>query len=187
MMSMGIIRKIFLAFTSISLAALLHAQAFSPVDNGSSVKFSIKNFGLQTTGSFSGLKGTIKFNPANPAAAVFNVSVDAGTINTGISSRDHHLIKDDYFDVEKYPVITFASSKITASEENKFVMFGSITIKGITKEISFPFTVSALSNGNLFAGEFKLNRRDFNVGSSSFVLSDNLTVSLSVFAKKVNH
>ena len=62
-------------------------------------------------------------------------------------------------------------------------MFGKITIKGVTKEINFPFTSTAKNGGYLFEGSFKLNRRDFGVGGDSISLSDGLTVSLSIFAK----
>ena len=63
-------------------------------------------------------------------------------------------------------------------------MFGNITIKGVTKEIKFPFTFTAKDGGYLFEGEFKINRRDFGVGGKSFSISDELSVELSVFAKK---
>jgi polyisoprenoid-binding protein YceI len=63
-------------------------------------------------------------------------------------------------------------------------MFGTITIKGVSKEIRFPFTQKPKNGGYLFEGEFKLNRLDFGVGEKSFSLADELTVELSIFAKK---
>jgi polyisoprenoid-binding protein YceI len=61
---------------------------------------------------------------------------------------------------------------------------GNLTIKGVSKFISFPFTATATANGYVLAGQFKINRRDFNVGGSSWVLSDELSVSLNVAAIK---
>ena len=79
----------------------------------------------------------------------------------------------------------FISTKIAATNNPAvFKMEGNITIKGITKLLSFPFTVIEKPGGYMFSGEFAINRRDFNVGGNSLVLSDNLVVSLSVFAKK---
>jgi polyisoprenoid-binding protein YceI len=62
-------------------------------------------------------------------------------------------------------------------------IFGKLTIKNQTKDISFPFTATATNEGYLFKGEFNINRRDFGVGDAS-VISDNLEVQLSVLAKK---
>ena len=163
----------------------LFGQNYAPVDNGSDVKFSIKNFGFTVTGNFKGLKGKFSFNPANLPASSMNASVDATTINTGNNSRDNHLKKEEYLNVEKYPLISFVSDKVTNSTKaGTLNMEGRITIKGVTKVISFPFTAVAKGDDYLFEGEFKLNRRDFGVGGSSFVMSDNLTVSLAVMAKK---
>jgi polyisoprenoid-binding protein YceI len=155
------------------------AQNYSPVDGASSIKFNIKNLGLNVTGSFKGLKGKINFDPLNLAAAVFTVSVDASTVNTANSSRDKHLKKEDYFDVANYPELSFASTKITGSA-GTFMMEGNLTIKGVSKQIAFPFTAKQEGNGYRFTGQFNINRRHFNVGGSSWILSDELIVSLNV-------
>ncbi len=168
------------------IAVSSSAQNFVPVDNGSAVKFTIKNLGISTSGTFNGLKGKIIFDASNPAATLFKVTVDAGTIDTDINARDNHLKKEDYFDVNKYPLISFTSLKMVAGNTTgTFIITANITIKGITKEISFPFTAVAKNDGYIFTGNFKLNRRDFNVGGNSITLSNNLTVSLSVYADKV--
>ncbi len=173
-------------FSYLLIAVNSSAQNFVPVENGSVVKFSIKNLGISTSGTFNGLKGKIIFDAANPAAALFNVTVDAATIDTDINARDSHLKKEDYFDVIKYPLISFTALKmVAANTAGRFIITANITIKGITKEVSFPFTAVAKNDGYIFTGNFKLNRRDFKVGGNSITLSDNLTVSLSVYAKKV--
>lgn len=171
----------FLLFIFVGL--WVNGQQLKPVDAQSSVKFSIKNFGISTGGSFTGLKGTIHFDPAKPLESKFDVSVDAKTIDTDLSARDKHLRKEEYFDVDKFPEIHFVSSTIKQTTDG-WVVTGRLTIKGITKEISFPFTTAIKNGAYLFSGEFKINRRDFKVGGSSTFLSDNLKVSLSVFAMK---
>jgi polyisoprenoid-binding protein YceI len=80
----------------------LNAQHFTPVDEGSNVKFIIKNFGLNVTGEFKGLKGDISFDPDKLSSASFVASVDAATVNTGNGSRDRHLRKEEYLFVEKF-------------------------------------------------------------------------------------
>jgi polyisoprenoid-binding protein YceI len=158
------------------------AQQLTPRDAGSSVKFSIKNFGLNVTGSFKNMQGKINFNPANTAASSFEINVDATTVNTGNESRDKHLKKKDYFDVDTYSKLFFLSTKVSAVNGN-YIIEGILTIKGVAKKISFSFTATPQQKGYLFTGQFKLNRRDFGVGGSSWVLSDDLTVQLNVLAQ----
>jgi polyisoprenoid-binding protein YceI len=155
-----------------------------PDDEQSSVKVRINNFGFNVTGSFNGLQGTINFNPQNLQSSVMNVTIQANTVNTGNNMRDNHLGKEEYFDVKKYPLIRFVSVKITpSSKPGTLFMFGRVTIKNVTRDISFPFTAVPQQDGYIFTGEFRINRIDFGVGESSAV-SDNLTVLLNVFARK---
>lgn len=168
----------------ILFASPAFTQSLKPVDEGSLVKFFIKNLGITVTGTFSGLRGSIVFNPTDLAACNFQVSVDASTINTSIAKRDRDLKKENYFDVKKYPRLSFSSIKISkGSQPSAFMMNGKITIKGITKSISFPFNATPQKSGYLFKGEFDLNRRDFKVGGNSLILSDDLHVALEIQAR----
>lgn len=177
-------KRLIIGFSLFSFSLLLFSQSYTPVDDGSKVHFVIDNFGIATGGDFKGLSGTIKFDPANPVAADFDVSVDANSINTDIAARDNHLRRSDYLDVKNYPKLSFKSTKVTKTNKDGYLyMFGTITIKGVTKEVKFPFTATTKNDGYLFEGSFKLNRRDFNVGGSSISLSDDLTVTLSIFAR----
>ncbi|HTS43183.1 MAG TPA: YceI family protein [Puia sp.] len=176
--------KRIILFVLIVIAGKIAQAQYKPVDKGSSVQFKIKNFGFNTGGSFSGLSGAIQFDPNNLSAAAFDVTVDANTINTDITMRDNHLREDTYFDVKNYPRIHFVSTKVSQSnKQGTFIMYGKLTIKKTTKDISFPFTATSEDDGYLFKGEFKINRRDFDVGGSN-TISDNLEVLLSVLSKK---
>lgn len=178
------LKKVFTAL-AIFGTVIVFGQSYTPTDNSSKVRFVIKNFGINTGGTFEGLNGTITFDPSALTTASFNVSVDANTVDTDLEARDNHLRKAEYFDVEKYPKISFKSTKVTTTNREGYLfMFGVITIKNVSKEISFPFTQTSKDGGILFEGEFKLNRRDFGVGGKSFSMSDELTVELSIFAKK---
>ena len=174
-------------FTAIVLliTGISFGQTYTPTDAGSKVHFVIKNFGINTRGSFDGIAGSITFDPANLSTASFNVTVDAKTVDTDIEARDNHLRKAEYFDVEKYPTISFRSTKVTATNKDGYLyLFGVLTIKNVSKEISFPFTQTSKDGGILFKGDFKINRRDYGVGGSSFSVSDDVSVELSIFAKK---
>ncbi|MES2005843.1 MAG: YceI family protein [Bacteroidota bacterium] len=179
-------RSLFSLIVFVCITGTGMSQQFIPVDNGSAINFSIKNFGINTNGSFTGLEGKIRFMESDLNASLFDISVDVNTLTTGIKARDNHLRKEEYFNAEKFPRINFVSKKVLATEKSgEYTITGTITIKGISKEISFPVTVTKQTDGLRFKTGFKLNRRDFKVGGSSIVLSDNLVVSLSLVAKKM--
>lgn len=155
-----------------------------PTDTGSSVTFTIRNAGITTGGSFTGLSGTIRFDIEKPEFAFFDVRVDAATVRTGIAARDNHLRKSAYFNVAAYPAISFVSRQVQQTAmPGVYRVTGILSMKGVTKEISFTFTASRLHEGYLFTGAFKLNRRDFGIGGNSLTLSDNLNVFLSVYGQ----
>lgn len=173
----------FLLASAIFIAASAFAVLpLKPVDAGNSVTFVIKNLGLNTRGEFSGLKGSIEWNEDSPETSKFNVTVAANTINTGIDMRDEHLKKEEYFDAGKYPDIRLASNAVLKSDDG-YVMNGTIIIKGITKNVSFPFTAVKKPEGYTFSGKFTINRRDFGVGGNSVTMGDNVEITLNVTAK----
>jgi polyisoprenoid-binding protein YceI len=163
----------------------IYSQKLAVTDIGSKVNFLIKNFGINTSGSFTGLKGSINFDPTVLNTSSFAVSVNAASVNTNNTTRDKHLKKEAYFNIEKYPIITFTSTKIIKGTiAGKYYMYGNVTIKGITNALIFSFNAVPLTNGYLFTGEFEINRRNFGVGGSSVALADNLKVMLSILATK---
>jgi polyisoprenoid-binding protein YceI len=167
------------------IASLSFAQKYTVTDEGSKVHFVIKNFGVRTGGDFTGLKGNITFDPKALSTSQFNVSVNSNTVNTDNGTRDKHLRKEEYFNVEKYPVITFVSTKITESTvAGRFFVIGNLTIKGVTKAVQFGFSATPSAVGYSFKGEFEINRRDYGVGGSSVSMADNLKVQLDISAKK---
>jgi polyisoprenoid-binding protein YceI len=174
-----------IALLFIVIHSIIHAQVYVPVDATSNVRFKIKNFGSTVDGSFKGLKGSINFDASNLSNALFDVTINAATVDTGIGMRDNHLRKPDYFGVIHFPTIRFVSTKVDKSvKPNEAVIFGKLTIKNTTKEISFPFRYVETNGVLHFTGDFKINRRDFNVGGSSISLSDELIVLLDVGTTK---
>lgn len=180
MMKMLLICLLFISFNT-------YAQKYTPVDTASKVYFVIKNFGIGTGGDFTGLKGNVTFLPESPADCKFDVSVATSTVDTNNGMRDKSLTGDEYFEAAKFPLITIVSSKIEKTNKTAagfYYFTGNITIKGITKPIAFPFQAKEEKNGYLFTGNFNITRSDFGVGSQSIVLSNEVAVTLSVFAKK---
>lgn len=144
----------------------------------SAITFSIKNAGLNVNGSFSGLEADIKFSTAEYKTATIKASVNSSTIKTGIEARDNHLKKAEYFDAANFPKITMESS-FFGKEGNRFVGYFKLTIKGITKDITVPFTFE----NNVFKGNFTIDRRFFKVGGNSMILGDNVNIDLLIVTK----
>ena len=177
-------KRIFTLIVALIVATIGFGQHFTPVDEGSEIGFKIRNFGVNVSGSFKGLDGKITFYPDSLSASHFDVTIDVKTINTGIDQRDNHLRSEDYFEAAKYPSIHFVSTQVTTSTNKEyFFVFGKLTIKDVTKEISFPFKATPKENDMLFEGEFTLNRRDYNVGGGSITMGDNVKLRLNVQAK----
>lgn len=161
------------------------AQSYQPVDAGSSVKAVIRNFGMDVDARFTGVEGSILFNPSDLKSARFAVSIDGRTVSTGIDVRDSALRGQEYLGTDISPSISFTSKQITQPVKGgPYMMKGTVTIKGISKDINFPFTVTPKDDGILFSGQMRLNRLDFKIAPSSTVLSNSLIVYLSIFAKR---
>jgi polyisoprenoid-binding protein YceI len=160
-------------------------KPMKPVDRGSEVKFTIRNFGLAVNGRFTGLEGNVTFDTGNLARSQIEMSIDASTINTGIAARDAHLKKKAYFDIKEHPRIKFRSLEIWRNDKSgNYTVRGELTIKSVKKEIIFPFDAIAQNDGFLFTASFSLNRKEFGVGGDSISLSDILTVSLQILTKQ---
>ena len=176
-------KKIFFSFF-LFISFWVSAQNYIPVDEGSKLHFVIKNVGLNTGGDMTGIKGSIVFDAKNTNKCSFDVSVSVKSIDTDNNKRDVHLQKEEYFDALKYPVIRLVSTKIEPGADLKhFVFIGKLTIKNITKQVSFPFTAEGKSGGAIFAGSFDINRIDFGVGKESFSLSNKVKITLKAFAR----
>jgi len=176
------IMRIFVWLSGFLLIMTFGFAQYHPVESGSKVQFTIKNFGFNVGGSFRGIRGNIRFNPDSLSGARFEVTVEASTINTDNDLRDGHLREDNYLDVKNHPHIRFVSENVRDNKrKGEYEMTGKLTIKDKTRSISFPFTAAGSGKGYLFTGSFKINRKDFDIGGSS-TISDNLTVSLKVLA-----
>ena len=176
-------------FSLIAFIIVLHLPAtaqkrLTPVDAKSKVEFSIRNIGIPTHGTLSGLSGVIQIHESAIERSSVNVTVAVSTINTDNSRRDKHLRHADFFEVEKYPVIRIQSSSISRGEKaGQYIFNGNLTIKSTTQPIRFPFEAIKLGKEYIFKGSFKIDRLDFGVGESSATLSDEVQVMLEIHAE----
>ena len=143
------------------------------------IGFMIRNAGFKVNGSFGDLKGSITFDENDLQAGRISASIGVSSIDTGIKMRDRDLLKEEYFDVEKYPRISFTSSSFSKTA-NGFEVAGKLTIKEVTKTVTIPFTFK----DKVFDGSFILDRLDYGVGKSSWVMGDEVTISFSIPVSK---
>ena len=140
------------------------------------IRFQITNAGFTVDGTLSGLEATVHFDPAHLEQARIRAAVPVNTIKTGISLRDKHLQKPDYFDAEQYPTITLQSTSFRKTGREQYEGVFTLTIKGISHEVKLPFTVSAAHE---FRGNLRINRLDYNLGKKSLILSNDVTINLA--------
>jgi polyisoprenoid-binding protein YceI len=156
------------------------------VPDKAAVKFVIYNDKNETEaeGVLTGLKGGATFDSTKLAAASINASVDAKTINSGIELRDESLRSADFFEVEKYPSISFISEEIT-KEGNTYFAKGQLTIKDVSKRINIPFYINKEGNTKMILiGKFTINRLDFNVGTNGDGVGNKVELQLTIPVEK---
>jgi polyisoprenoid-binding protein YceI len=177
------IKKFFIlaAIISIAYSGAANAQTYF---SRSSITFEIKNMGINTSGSIGGLATKVHFTPANLGTSTLEASVEVNTINTGNDSRDEHLRSEDFFDVAHYPKISLKSIAFKHKSGSNYSGTFMLTIKDKSKQIELPFSFSEKENTVQFKGSFKINRLDFGVGSSSMILSDEVTINIDCEGKK---
>jgi len=143
-------------------------------------------------GGFSGVQGTVVYDPEKPTASSVEVVIDASTINTLEAARDTHLKSADFLDVEKYPTINFKSSEITLHGD-ELRLEGNLTIHGVTKEVVLKVEIPSAETkdpwGNARIGASattRIKRSDFGLNwnaaleTGGFLVGDNLKVELEV-------
>lgn len=171
-----------LLFSIISLWSLAQSSAWKVAS--SSVTFKIKNAGITVNGSFSGLTATINFDPAKGFGNKIEAEVEANTINTSSNARDTHLKKEDYFSADKFPRITMKASTFSKEADGRFKGFFTLTIKGVSNTVPVIFSFTETGDKAKLQGSFKINRLDYKVGESSWVLSNDVVISIDVAVVK---
>ncbi|AGH94481.1 YceI family protein [Pseudobdellovibrio exovorus] len=159
----------------------------------SSVSFSIKHMMIaKVHGGFEKLSGTLTYDAQNAAASAVDVSIDASSINTREPQRDAHLKSADFFDVEKFPQITFKSKKVEGSGDELKVT-GDLSIHGVTKEVTLdvegPSEELKDPYGNIKIGvsaSTKIKRKDFGLTwnaaleAGGVLVGDDVNITLEV-------
>jgi polyisoprenoid-binding protein YceI len=181
-------------------ALLLSAPAFADtwvIDKAhSDVSFQIRHIVSRVRGSFTDFSGTITADPARPETASVEFTVKAATIDTANDNRDKDLRGANFFDAEQFPEITFKSSKVKAAGTDKYDVTGTLTMRGVSKEVTLPVQFLGFGKdprGTEKAGfsiDFTLNRKDYGIvwnralDTGGALLGDDVQVSINLETNK---
>ena len=159
------------------------------------VTFTTRHMMVTTVhGRFAPPTGKLEFDPANPAASYVEAEIDAKTVSTGVDQRDNHLRSADFLEVEKFPTITYKSTKIEVTGENEGKITGDLTIHGVTHPVTLNVEHLGVVDSPFgdkragFTASTKINREDWGltynaaIEAGGFVVGKELKIELDVEA-----
>lgn len=157
----------------------------------SAVTFKIRHLFSKTTGSFNEFEGTFDYEPGKSETWKTEAMIQAASIDTNVEKRDNHLRSNEFFDVEKYPTITFRSAKVTDAAAESAKLHGDLTIHGVTKPVVLDLAIHGVGDdpwGNTRAGftaTTKIDRKEFGITWNqpvvgSLMLGDEVEITLEV-------
>ncbi|WCO01760.1 YceI family protein [Psychroserpens ponticola] len=150
----------------------------------SSVAFKIKNLGFNVEGFFSEINIESNFSDDDISQWTLIGNVIVNSIRTNNEKRDVHLLKDDFFDVKTFPKIVLMATNFKKTSLNKYDVTFSLTIKETTKKITIPMLIINNKDALQLTCDFEINRRDFDVGGNSLVMSKTVKIAVSHTVKK---
>jgi polyisoprenoid-binding protein YceI len=152
----------------------------------SSVSFKIRHLGISwVQGVFKDYEGEVVFDPVKPEASSVTVTVQAASVDTGNEKRDNHLRNADYFHVEKFPTLSFKSTKVEKTAKNRYKVTGEFTLLGVTKPLVVDFVgtdeIEGMRGEKRRGGEtaFTIKRSEFGMKESIGPVGDEVQVSLA--------
>jgi polyisoprenoid-binding protein YceI len=186
------------ALLALGLAAspALAAETYTVDKAHSDAVFTIRHLMSRVTGRFSDLAGTINIDRAKPEASSVEFKIQTASIDTHEPDRDKHLRSADFFDAEKNPEITFQSSAIKATGKDTYDVTGTLTIRGVSKQVTLPVTLLGEMKDPRgqekigFETSTTLNRKDYGVSwnraldAGGYILGDDVKVTITLEAGK---
>jgi polyisoprenoid-binding protein YceI len=170
---------------ALGAAAALPAQEIWQIDSShSGAQFSVRHMMVTTVrGQFGAVKGTVKWDAANPAKSSVEAVIDASTIDTGHAKRDADLKGADFFEVDKYPTIQFKSTKVEPAGSGRLKVTGDLTMRGVTRPVVFDVeglmppvkTPSGLKSGA--TGTARISRKEWGLTWNRAIEAGGVAVS----------
>jgi polyisoprenoid-binding protein YceI len=188
-------RSAAIAFVSLMVAPVVRSADTYVIDVAHSwIGFSVRHMMVTNVrGRFTDFSGTIAYDEQDITKSSVSVTIKAASINTENADRDRHLRSADFFDVEKYPEITFVSKRIEKRGAD-YVCLGTLTIRGVSKEVAIPFTITGKvkdQRGNTRIGveaSLTINRLEYGISwnrlldAGGMVVGNDVKIELSIEA-----
>ena len=163
------------------VSLILNAQETKSVDT-----YKIAFFSKEATGVFKEMTGKVTTSESAKADSIlglkFDLSIKVASISTSNGTQTRHAKSSEWFHAEKYPTIDFVSSSVYRSEEGVFAD-GSLTIHGVTKEVSIPISIETKNEKTTYIADFSVNRMDYKLGPDDKV-SRNIKIKAGIIVKK---
>ncbi|HZX77063.1 YceI family protein [Lysobacter sp.] len=175
----------------VASTAALAAPTTYKIDPGhTSVVASWSHFGFSNpVATFGGAEGTITYDPANVGTSKVEVTIPLSGLDSRMEKFDEHLRSADFFDAEKFPNITFKSTKVEAAGDKKLRVFGDLTIKGVTRQVVLDTTINKIGEQPMakraaagFDAVTTIKRSDFGVDKYAPNVSDTVTLRITTEA-----
>lgn len=152
----------------------------------SSAQFAVRHMGISTVrGTFTKLSGTTHYDPADAKNDSVEVTIETASVDTRVEMRDNDLRSDHFFDVQKYPSMTFRSTKFESVAADKLKITGDLTIRGVTKpiilDVEGPTKPINDGRGHLHMGisaSGTLDRTDFGMTGSQGVVGNEIKLTI---------
>lgn len=175
---------------SVAVVTVAKPVAYKIDPTHTATVFSWNHFGFSTpSANFSDIQGTITVDNDKPASSSVEVSIPLSSLNTNVKALDEHLLKSDFFDAEKYPNITFKSTKVQALGKDKYKITGDLTIKDVTKPVVLDAVLNKQGEHPMtkaqtvgFNATTSFDRSAFNVGAYVPNVGDKITVNITTEA-----
>ncbi len=173
---------------ALALPAFAFASTWTIDPDHSNIGFKVRHLMVSNVkGSFDKHSGTVEIDDKDITRSKVNISIDTNSINTNVQKRDEHLRSADFFDVAKYPTMTFVSKKVAKAGKDKLKITGDLTLHGVTKQVVLdvvgPTKESKDPWGNIRKGATattKINRKDFGLVWNAALETGGVTVGEEV-------
>jgi polyisoprenoid-binding protein YceI len=174
-----------IAFT-IALPGIAQSTVWQLDPAHSAAQFAVKHMGISTVrGTFTKVSGSIHYDPADAKNDSIEVSIDASSVDSRVEMRDNDLRSNRFFDVQKYPAITFKSKRVESAGSDKLKVTGDLTIHGLTKEVTLevdgPSKPVDDGRGHLHMGASAtttVHRTDFGMTGSQGIVGNDVALTI---------
>lgn len=150
------------------LPAAAEERAWTLDTAASRVGFVIKQMNVPVEGGFKRFSVSARFDPARPEQGRFSIEIDVASIDTGSSEGDGEARRPAWFDVARYPRVQFVSQGAQRLADGRLMLSGDLAIKGKTRRVAIPVTLTRQARGWLASGAFPLRRADFGIGGGDW-------------------